>query len=95
VQRRLCPRNPAPPCAWLLLLGIGVALWWWSRLPGQHFHLYLIACGCFRFVHEFARDTPRIGLGISGRQIAALACVALGVRGFVRRARSQRNDGGT
>src|SRR5947209_4700509 len=29
-------------------------------LPGQHFHLYLIAYGAFRFVHEFLRDEPRV-----------------------------------
>lgn len=53
--------------------------------PGQHFHLYLIAYGTFRFFHEFLRATPRVGLGISGYQVAALACVLLGVWGFRRR----------
>jgi phosphatidylglycerol---prolipoprotein diacylglyceryl transferase len=27
-------------------------------LQGQHFHLFLISYGLFRFVHEFWRDTP-------------------------------------
>jgi phosphatidylglycerol:prolipoprotein diacylglycerol transferase len=57
-------------------------------LPGQHFNLYLIAYGLFRFAHEFLRDTPRVAAGITGYQVAALACVALGAWRFVVRARS-------
>jgi prolipoprotein diacylglyceryltransferase len=30
-------------------------------LAGQHFHLYLMSYGAFRFAHEFARATPRSG----------------------------------
>jgi phosphatidylglycerol:prolipoprotein diacylglycerol transferase len=56
-------------------------------LRGQHFHLYLIAYGAFRFAHEWMRATPKIAGVISGYQLAALACVALGVWGFRRRAR--------
>ena len=56
-------------------------------LAGQHFHIYLIGYGAFRFAHEFLRATPRIGSGISGYQIAALACVALGMWRFAARAR--------
>ena len=59
-------------------------------LPGQHFHLYLMAYGAFRFVHEFLRDTPQIFLGLSGYQFIALATVALGAWGFWRRAKSYR-----
>ena len=57
-------------------------------MRGQHFHLYLIAYGLFRFVHEFFRATPRMIFGISGYQFAALACVLLGTVGFVHRSRS-------
>lgn len=64
-----------------------------ARLRGQHFHLYLMAYGCFRFAHEFLRDTPRIGSGITGYQLAALGCVVLGAWGFSRRAREQRAGG--
>jgi phosphatidylglycerol:prolipoprotein diacylglycerol transferase len=46
-------------------------------LAGQHFHLYLIGYGLFRFGHEFVRATPRVAAGITGYQIAALAVVAL------------------
>jgi phosphatidylglycerol:prolipoprotein diacylglycerol transferase len=60
--------------------------------PGQHFHLYLIAYGLFRFAHEFLRDTPRLAphsaSGITGYQITALACVALGAWRYAVRARS-------
>ena len=54
-------------------------------LAGQYFHIYLMVYGAFRFAHEFLRATPRIGGGISGYQIAALACVALGAWRFAVR----------
>ena len=58
----------------------------WRRLmPGQLFHLYLIAYGLFRFAHEFARVTPQILGPISGYQIAALALVVLGCVRFRQR----------
>lgn len=57
-------------------------------LPGQHFHVYLIAYGLFRFVHEFQRATPPIIGAFSGYQIAALAVLALGLVGFIRRRRA-------
>lgn len=59
-----------------------------KRLPGQHFHLYLIGYGSFRFFHEFLREEPRIALGLTGYQIAALAVLALGVFGFLSRKRT-------
>lgn len=65
----------------------GVALFLRRRkvLPGQHFHIYLMAYGVFRFVHEFLRDTPQV-LGVfSGYQVAALGIIALGVWCFWRR----------
>lgn len=49
-----------------------------SRLVGQHFHVYLIAYGLFRFAHEFLRDTPRVAAGFSGYQLIALAMVVFG-----------------
>jgi phosphatidylglycerol:prolipoprotein diacylglycerol transferase len=54
-------------------------------LAGQHFHLYLIGYGVFRFGHEFLRATPRVAGGVSGYQVAALAVAALGAFGFARR----------
>ena len=56
-------------------------------LAGQHFHLYLIAYGLFRFAHEFMRATPRVAGPLSGYQIAALAIAALGCAGFILRQR--------
>lgn len=52
-----------------------------SILLGQHFHLYLIAYGIFRFFHEFLRATPKPFLNLSGYQLIALttalaACIA-------------------
>lgn len=54
-------------------------------LPGQHFHLYLIAYGMFRLLHEFLRTTPRVAGPVSGYQIAAFAVAGLGIAGFLRR----------
>ncbi len=62
-------------------------------LPGQHFHLYLIGYGLFRFAHEFVRETPRVVGPFSGYALAALATAALGLIGFVLRARRPKpND---
>ena len=54
-------------------------------LPNQHFHIYLIGYGLFRFCHEFLRDDPRIFGPLSGYHLAALAVLGLGIFGFVRR----------
>lgn len=64
-----------------------VILWLRKKkwFTNQHFHLYLMAYGSFRFLHEFLRDTPRILGPISGYQIAALVLLGLGLIGFVRR----------
>ena len=59
-----------------------------SRIDGQLFHLYLIAYGAFRFVHELLRDTPRWIFGWSGYQLLALMLLALGVIRFAQRART-------
>jgi phosphatidylglycerol:prolipoprotein diacylglycerol transferase len=71
----------------LLALAAFLALRKAKRLPGQHFHLYLIGYGIFRFFHEFLREEPRIAAGLSGYQITSLAVLALGVFGFLRRKR--------
>ena len=66
-------------------IGIFAVLRRAGKLRGQHFHLYLIAYGFFRFAHEFLRATPRLSHGLTGYQIAALAVAVLGVAGFWRR----------
>lgn len=58
-------------------------------LKGQHFHLYLMSYGLFRFFHEWMRATPLVAHGFTGYQFAALAVAALGCVGYIRR---QRND---
>lgn len=55
-------------------------------LPGQHFHLYLIAYGLFRFAHEFLRATPKPFLGLSGYQWIALATALAALIAFRARA---------
>ena len=59
---------------------------------GQLFHVYLISYGVFRALHEALRDTPRLGYGISGYQLFALGCIALGVHGYLRRAAENASD---
>lgn len=54
-------------------------------LPGQHFHLYLIAYGLFRFLHEPLRDTPDVWRGMTGYQVAALLVAGVGVVGYLCR----------
>ena len=63
-----------------------------SVLKGQLFHLYLIGYGLFRFFHEWMRATPRFTPGLTGYQIAALAVVALGIAGFIRRKWHEARD---
>jgi phosphatidylglycerol---prolipoprotein diacylglyceryl transferase len=65
-----------------LMLGVALLMRRRKVLPGQHFHIYLMAYGTFRFAHEFARDTPRILGPFSGYQIAALGVAMLGAVGF-------------
>lgn len=58
-------------------------------LAGQHFHLYLMTYGAFRFAHEFLRGTekPFFGGVVSGYQITSLLLVVVGAIGWWRRAR--------
>jgi phosphatidylglycerol:prolipoprotein diacylglycerol transferase len=55
------------------------------RLAGQHFHLYLVSYGVFRFIHECWRDTPRMGGLVTGYQLIAVAMVVFGTWAFRRR----------
>ena len=73
----------------LLSLLAALLLRWRKILPGQHFHLYLIAYGWFRFAHEFVRDTPRVLGPLSGYALAALVTAALGMAGFILRRRGK------
>lgn len=65
-----------------------IALWLMRKrsiLSGQHFHLYLIAYGLFRFLHEFLRTTPKPFIGLSGYQIIALLLAIAASLAFVAR----------
>lgn len=86
------PRWPAVPAEIafnLAALAAALALRARGLLPGQHFHLYLVAYGIFRFAHETVRDTPRLAGPASGYQIAALALAAFGLWRFAQRRRRQ------
>ncbi len=83
-------RWPAVPVEMGFNLLCAAVFWVMRRkriLPGQHFHIYLMAYGVFRFFHEYLRDTPRILAGLTGYQIMAAACALLGFIGFQRRRR--------
>jgi len=87
------PRWPAVPVelmfngvAFLVLYSLRKS----NRLRGQLFHLYLIAYGVFRFLHEFVRDEPRIIGPLSGYQIAAACVLLLGLVRFRSRSRLLR-----
>ena len=85
------PRWPVVPCEIVFNAGALIAVLALRRLkilPGQHFHLYLIAYGLFRFFHEYLRDTPRLAGGWSGYQFAALAVAGFGAARFWSRAHS-------
>jgi len=73
-----------------LVLGVILLLRWRRILPQQHFHIYLIAYGLFRFAHEFLRATPQVFGPVSGYQIAAIAVALLGVFGFLHRRKEMR-----
>ncbi len=85
----------------LLFNLVALAVIFWLRrtkqLPGQHFHVYLISYGVFRFLHEFLRQEPRVLEPFTGYQIAALAVVVMGVARFIARSRTfslnSRNSG--
>jgi phosphatidylglycerol:prolipoprotein diacylglycerol transferase len=82
------PRWPAVPAEIIFNLAAFVLFLFLRHrkiLPGQHFHLYLIGYGLFRFTHEFARATPKIVGAFSGYHFAALAVTLLGFIGFMLR----------
>jgi phosphatidylglycerol---prolipoprotein diacylglyceryl transferase len=88
-------RWPAVPVELLFnLLFLGLCLWLrkTKRLEGQHFHLYLISYGVFRFFHEFLRQEPRIIGPLTGYQVAALVLLALGIVRFNSRAKEYVNS---
>jgi phosphatidylglycerol---prolipoprotein diacylglyceryl transferase len=82
------PRWPAVPVEIAFNLLAFVTFLFLRRrktLAGQHFHVYLIGYGLFRFGHEFLRATPRIAGVFSGYHLAALTVALFGGICFVRR----------
>jgi phosphatidylglycerol:prolipoprotein diacylglycerol transferase len=61
-----------------------------SLLPGNRFHVYLIAYGLFRFGHEFLRDDARISGAIGGYHLIALAMAGFGAWRLAERRASPR-----
>lgn len=57
-----------------------------GAFPGNLFHLYLMAYGLFRVMHEFVRNTPRMIGPLSGYAIAAVLLTVLGAIRFHQRA---------
>jgi len=58
-----------------------------AAFQGRLFFLYLALYGGFRFVHEWARDTPAIFLGLSGYQYLSLILALIGMLMFQKRGR--------
>ncbi|HTD88110.1 MAG TPA: prolipoprotein diacylglyceryl transferase family protein [Candidatus Binatia bacterium] len=82
------PRWPAAPVELFFnVIMLALFLIWRrkNKFPGQHFHIYMITYGAFRFLHEFLRDSPRWFGPISGYHIAALLVCALGIIRFYQR----------
>jgi phosphatidylglycerol:prolipoprotein diacylglycerol transferase len=74
----------------LAMLALFLALRRWRKLVGQHFHLYLVAYGMFRFLHEFLRNEHRLLSPWTGYQLAALGVAGFGAVAFLRRQRTPR-----
>jgi phosphatidylglycerol:prolipoprotein diacylglycerol transferase len=82
-------RWPAVPAEMLFnaaMLSVFLVLRRQRRLTGQHFHLYLISYGAFRFIHEFWRETPRLAGLITGYQVISIGMIVFGAWAFRRRA---------
>ena len=82
------PRWPAVPTEIVFNAMMLVILLVWRRKQKfivQHFHIYLIAYGVFRFLHEFLRDSPRWSGSLSGYHFAALLVAGWGIVCFARR----------
>jgi phosphatidylglycerol---prolipoprotein diacylglyceryl transferase len=83
-----------PSVAVELFFNINLAFlfWYWRRkkiLVGQHFHVYLMAYGLFRFFHEFLRATVKLDSGFSIYQLLALLLFGFGLWMFLERRRGR------
>ena len=87
------PSVPAEILFNLVMIAVLLPLRRAGKMRGQHFHIYLIAYGGFRFLHEFLRDDPALVGPLTGYHIAALAAAALGTIGWARRQHKLRRRG--
>lgn len=73
---------------WLTLI------WMWKAGKGRNqlFHIYLIAYGGFRFIHEFVRITPKVILGLSGYQWIALLILLVGIIAYKKRVQMLKRE---
>lgn len=56
-----------------------------NLLRGQHFHLYMIMYGTFRFFHEFVRSETLFVGSLTGYQLLSIILTCSGLLLFVRR----------
>jgi len=65
----------------------------WKKIQTwQHFHLYLIGYGIFRFLHEFLRATPKPFAGLSGYQLIATLTAVIGLLAYFKRRQKLAQD---
>ncbi|MHC4949217.1 MAG: prolipoprotein diacylglyceryl transferase [Planctomycetota bacterium] len=88
------PAAPAELVFNLAMLGWALLVTRRGWLPGNRFHVYLVAYGLFRFGHEFLRDDPPLAGPLTGYHGLALAIAALGAWRWHRRAAEARLTAG-
>ena len=82
------PRHPAQIYEILFQLSMGVLFLYLVNhglLFGRIFCAYLFGYGCFRFLTEFLRETPRIVHGFSAYQVMAVFMLLLGLGVLLKR----------
>jgi phosphatidylglycerol:prolipoprotein diacylglycerol transferase len=81
-------RWPSVPME-ILFNAVAIAVFFFLRqrhvLPGQLFHLYLIAYGVFRFFHEFLRNESLLIGPLTGYQLLAAGVAVFGSVAFILR----------
>ncbi len=88
-------RWPAVPVEMLfnvIFAAVVMLLRWKGWARGQHFHLYLMAYGVFRVLHEPLRETPTVVESVTGYQIAAGVLFLVGLGGYINRVRFGRQE---
>lgn len=84
------PRWPAVPLELLFNLSAAAAFLHFrskQRFTGQHFHLYMMGYGVFRFCNEFMRDDLIVVGVFTGYHLQAAMLFLLGALGYSKRQR--------